>query len=143
MPDIFHDLTIRASRGEVFRMVATAEGLDQWWTARCSGTPATGNEYSLYFDPKHDWKAVVTDCLPDSVFELRMTDAGYDWTGTIVRFELLEHSGSTRLRFSHLGWSEVTDHFRVTSFCWASYLRLLKRAMELGEVCPADQRYES
>ncbi len=142
MPDIFHDLTIRAPGSDVFRMVATAEGLDQWWTTRCSGAPVSGAEYSLYFDPKHDWKAVVNNCSSETLFELRMTDAGYDWTGTIVRFELLEHSGSTRLRFSHLGWSEVTDHFRVTSYCWASYLRLLKRAIELGEVCPPDRRYD-
>lgn len=143
MPDIFHDLTIHAHMSDVFRMISTPEGLNQWWTTRCEGQVAVGEPFVLYFDPKHDWKAVVSNCKPDSLFELQMTEAGYDWNATIVRFELLPHNGATRLRFCHLGWSDVTDHFRVTSYCWAGYLRLLKRAIEKGEIIPAEHRYEA
>jgi hypothetical protein len=39
MPDILHDLPIKAARERVFQAVSTCEGLDCWWTKRSSGNP--------------------------------------------------------------------------------------------------------
>lgn len=143
MADILHDLTIRADISDVFSAISTPSGLDSWWTTHSSGRAEPGTEFVLYFDPKHDWRAVVSEAEQNRLFELKFTVAGYDWIGTRVRFELRQHDSSTRLRFSHLGWNDTTDHFRVTSFCWAGYLRLLKRSLELNEVLPPNQRYDA
>lgn len=143
MPDIVHDFPISASKERVFRGIATPGGLDAWWTKSSSGTPVLGAEYALQFGPEYDWRAVVTRCEPDKAFELRMTRADKDWMSTKVGFVLEEKSGHTSIRFYHTGWPETNEHYRISCFCWAMYLRLLKRNIEFGEVVPYEVRLDA
>ena len=140
MPDILHDFPIAAPPSVVFDGVTTPRGLDSWWTERSSGTPVVGLDYHLYFGPDYDWRARVTACEQDSLFVLEMTRADDDWTGTRVSFALEPKDGATWLRFAHTGWPEANEHYRISSFCWAMYLRVLKRHIEHGESVPYDQR---
>jgi uncharacterized protein YndB with AHSA1/START domain len=142
MNDILHDFPIQASAQEVFQAVSTPEGLDAWWTLRSSGEPVLSADYSLYFGPEYDWQAVVTRCTSDVEFELQLTQSMPDWQGTRVGFLLQEEGGITQVRFHHLGWPAASDHFRTSSFCWAMYLRLLKRYVECGEIVPYDRRLD-
>lgn len=134
MPDILHDFPIRASTGEIFAAVSTPRGLDRWWTLRSAGRPALGERYELFFGPEYDWRATVSACNPDRIFELELTDAMPDWIGSRVRFELVPDGEMTTVRFSHRGWPAESEHYRISSFCWAMYLRLMKRSIETGEV---------
>lgn len=143
MPDIFHHFPIRASARQVFRAVSTPADLDAWWTKRCSGEPAPGSRYELWFGPQFDWRAVVSLCVPDAEFELQITSADQDWLGTRVGFALTEKDGATQVRFHHTGWPRDNDHYRVSNFCWAMYLRLLKRYVETGEAVPYDERLDA
>ena len=143
MPDILHDFPIRASRAAVFDAVARPEGLDRWWTLRAAGRPERGSTYELFFGEPYDWRAEVSACVPGEVFELRLTRADDEWTGTTVRFELEERDGMTHVRFAHRGWPAETAHYRTSSFCWAMYLRLLRRALEVGETVAYDRRLEA
>lgn len=143
MPDILHDLEIAASPARVFRAVSAPEELDRWWTKRASGPPVEGAEYELWFDPHHDWRARVTQCLPPRIFELELTRADPDWFGTRVGFLIEEREGGARLRFHHTGWPEANAHYRTSSFCWAMYLRLLRRYLERGDVVAYDKRLDA
>lgn len=142
MADILHTFPIGASRERVFAMFATPAGLDAWWTARAAGRAALGETYALWFGPDYDWRARVTAYEPEALFELTFTEAMPDWMGTRVRAELSETDGVTTVRFAHLGWPEASEHFRVSSFCWAMYLRLLRKYLETGEVVPYDVRLD-
>lgn len=142
MFEILHDFPIQAAATNVFEAIATPRGLDSWWTLGCTGHPAHGSEYQLYFGVDYDWRAVVSRCHPNNEFELRLTRSMPDWMNTRVGFQLLEQSGVTQLRFHHVGWPEPSDHFRTSSYCWAMYLRLLRRFVEFGEVVPYDRRLD-
>jgi uncharacterized protein YndB with AHSA1/START domain len=134
MPDIFHDFPIRAPAAKVFPVIATPPGLDTWWTVRSSGHPDLGAEYELGFGPGYDWSAIVTRCALNSEFELEFTQADPDWIGTRVGFSLAEKAAVTQVRFHHTGWPEANAHYRGSCYCWAMYLRLMKRFVETGEV---------
>jgi uncharacterized protein YndB with AHSA1/START domain len=138
MPDILHDFPIAAPVSRVFEAVSTPDGLDRWWTL----TSARNNDaFELGFGPEYDWKARVTRCETDRCFELEITDATPDWTGTRVSFDLQPaDTGGTQVRFAHRGWPSETEHYRISSYCWAMYLRLLSRSVEFGEVVPYDDR---
>ncbi len=142
MADIFHYFPINASRRQVFQAISTPAGLDAWWTKRSAGNPVAQTEYELWFSPEYDWRAVVSHCAADSAFELRLTRAQADWLDTRVRFELEEKGGATWVRFQHMGWPTVNDHYVGSCYCWAMYLRLLKRHLEHGEVVPYEDRLE-
>lgn len=140
MMDILHQFPIRAPVSRVFEAVTTPGGLDRWWTARSTGTPQLDTSYQLWFGPEYDWRATVTRCQTDRAFELELTTATPDWAGTRVGFLLEGGPEETMVTFSHTGWSEASEHYRISSFCWAMYLRILKRHLEHGETVPYDQR---
>ena len=142
MADIFHHFLIKAAQQKVFEAVSTPKGLDVWWTKRSSGEPLKGAVYELWFGPEYDWRAVVSQCVPDTEFELELTDALEDWQRTRVGFHLEEKEGITEVRFHHLSWPEDSEHYRSSCYCWAMYLRLLKRYVEHGEVVPYVDRLD-
>jgi hypothetical protein len=99
--------------------------------------------YELWFGPDYDWRAVVSRCVPNSEFELELVSAHRDWQGTRVGFVLQGKPAETQVRFHHLGWPEANEHYRVSSYCWAMYLRLLKRYVERGEVVQYEDRLDA
>jgi uncharacterized protein YndB with AHSA1/START domain len=143
MPDIYHDFPIRAPLAEVFQAISSAPGLDRWWTLGSSGQPAIGAEYELEFGPEYQWQAKVTRCTPNTEFELEMVKCAEDWRGTRVGFELEDKGSHTQVRFRHTGWPECSEHFRVSSCCWAAYLRILRRFLEHGETVPYASRLDA
>jgi uncharacterized protein YndB with AHSA1/START domain len=142
MPDIFHDFPINAAPGRVFRAVSTPTDLDQWWTVRSAGEPRVGAEYELWFGPQYEWRAKVTRCIRDAEFELEITRADNEWLGTRVGFRLDANGGVTQVRFYHTGWPKETEHYRVSCYCWAMYLRVLRRYLEHGERVPYERRLD-
>ncbi len=143
MADIYHHFPINASRQKLFQAVCTPKGLDSWWTKRSSGKPVEGAEYELWFGPEYDWRAVVTRCVPDTEFEFEIIRAQEDWQKTRLGFLLDGGEGVTQVRFHHLGWPEANEHYRVSCYCWAMYLRLLKRYVEYGETVPYENRLDA
>ena len=131
MYTIHHDIEILASKEDIFQMVGTSEGLQQWWTEKSEGEAKLGEEIRLYFSDEFDWKAKIIQISINQSFVMQMIKSDRDWDGTILAFELLEQSPDKQiLRFEHRNWSEVNDHFRRTSFCWALYFNDLKQKLE-------------
>lgn len=142
MPDILQDFPIQVPPDRAFDGVSRPALLDQWWTLRSSGHPSVGSTYELDFGPSYLWHAVVTVARPGASFELRLTDADPDWNNTVVGFDFSASGGGTRVRFHHRGWAEPNEHYRTSCHCWALYLRVLRRHLEVGEVVPYDRRLD-
>lgn len=143
MADILQDLPVKAPIEAVFRAVSAPSGLDTWWTQHARGRPRKGSEYELGFGPQYLWRAKVTRCVANSEFELTLTQADADWTGTTVRFALERRDTLTVLHFSHTGWPGTNEHFRASSHCWAMYLRILRRSLERGESVAYEDRLDA
>ena len=142
MPDIYHYFHINATRETVFELVSTPEGLDVWWTKSSTGHPEAGEVYTLYFSPEYIWEGVVSKYIPHNEFELRMTKSDDDWANSKVGFKLIDKSSTTDVQFYHTGWKEDNEHFRISNYCWAMYLRILKRYAEFGETVSYEERLD-
>jgi uncharacterized protein YndB with AHSA1/START domain len=142
MADIYHQFQIQSPIDKVFLAISEPAGLDAWWSKKCSGKPEQGAIYNLYFGPGYNWQARVTLFRPDNDFQLEMVDADADWTGSRINFNLKPENGKTSVFFLHTGWPALNDHYRISCYCWAMYLRLLKRYVEYGEVVSYDERLE-
>jgi len=142
MPDIFHTFTINASADKVFKDISTENGLDNWWTKTSQAHPKLGATYTLDFGPGYIWKAVVTKFEENKAFEMQMTDAHSDWLKTKIGLILNEEQGKniTEVNFYHTGWPENNEHYRISCYCWAMYLRILKRFEEFGEQISYEER---
>ena len=141
MPDIYHDIPFSVSGGKVFEAVSTSEGLSKWWSDGGVGEPVAGTAYDLDFGPEYQWKAEVEDVVPGEKFSLTMSESDDDWNGTTISFEIEDRGEESYLRFSHTGWPKDNDHYRSSSYCWAMYLRCLKRYVENGVVLPYERRF--
>ena len=142
MADILHDFPIFAPPEQVFEAITSPEGLAMWWTERTAGEPTPGTTYELGFGPSYQWRAAVRKRIPPAEIEWEFTQADADWLGTRVGFRLVPKGNHTQVHFHHTGWPEVSAHYRTSSFCWAMYLRLLKRYVEHGEVVPYEERLD-
>jgi uncharacterized protein YndB with AHSA1/START domain len=142
MPDIFHDFPIKATPHRVYEAISTPQGLDAWWTKRSAGAATEGSEWQLWFGPKFDWRARVTRAAAQAEFELQLTTADPDWIGTRVGFHIQPAAAGSQVKFFHTGWPTPNEHWRVSCYCWAMYLRILRRWVEHGETVPYEQRLD-
>jgi len=140
MHDILHDFFIEAKPIVVYKSISTSSGLNKWWTLDAEGIPENGALYKFYFGPKFNWKGKVTTCIPSKSIEWEMIECDLDWNNTKVGFNLADKDGGTFVNFYHKNWPSKNEHFRQSSYCWATYLRLLKRHIEHGEFVPYDHR---
>lgn len=143
MTDILHDFPVAGTVSAVFAAVASSDGLEKWWTRGGAGDGRLGATWDFDFGPQFRWQGVVTAFEQDTLIEWELTVADPDWQGTRVRIALEAPAGGlVWVRFAHLGWREPSEHFRITSYCWAMYLRLLKHWVQRGETVPYDRRLE-
>ena len=142
MPDIYHHFLVKSSPAKVFENIVTSKGLDNWWTKNSQARPEPGGMYTLDFGSGYIWKAAVRKYQADQIFELEFTEADSDWVGTKVGFELFANVAKTEVHFYHTGWPMENEHFKVSSYCWAMYLRILKRYTELGERVAYEKRLD-
>lgn len=140
MADLFHIFPINASIDKVFEAISTPGGLDKWWTKTSSGNTAIGETFHFHFEPDYNWTAVVSKYLLHQEFELTMQNSDEDWEGSKVGFRLTEKNSMTEVQFYHTGWKTDNEHYRISNFCWAMYLRILKRNLEFGEFVPYADR---
>ena len=140
MADIFHHFPINASIEKVFEKISTPAGLDIWWSKQTTGNPIPGAIYEFDFGPVYTWKAVVSKFLPHAAFELQFIESDDDWNGSRVGFNLMSRNETTNVQFYHVGWKEDNEHYRISNYCWAMYLRLLKRNLEFGEEVLYEER---
>ncbi|HEX5626141.1 MAG TPA: SRPBCC domain-containing protein [Saprospiraceae bacterium] len=142
MADLFHKLPIKAPPENVFQAMTTPTGLDSWWTKTSEGKPSPGEIYRFSFGPEYHWKAIVTKSIPDREWEWTFIDSDADWNGSKVGFSLSRKDGLTWINFYHMDWREDNEHFRISNYCWAMYLRILKRYLEYGEEVAYEDRLE-
>jgi uncharacterized protein YndB with AHSA1/START domain len=143
MADIFQQVTVKAPLHAVFQLMATPDGLCRWWTKSSSGEPREGAEYTLDFGPGYDWRGKVTRYVPDSAFELEIAKADPDWVSTRIGCELEgEGANVTQVRFWHTGWPIQNEHWRISCYCWALYLRIMRRYVEHGEFVAYENRLD-
>ena len=142
MNEIRHDFPIDADIDRVFETISTPAGLDEFWSLRSTGSPELGAIYELHFGEGYDWHATVTRYSPNEAIEFEISSADQDWNGTRIGFSLELRGSSTWVRFRHDGWPENNEHYRSSTFCWAMYLRVLRRHLEHGESVPYAERLD-
>jgi uncharacterized protein YndB with AHSA1/START domain len=138
--DIVHYFQVNSPIEAVYQAVSTSRGISKWWSKDASGHAETGALLELDFGPDYQWQAQVSLMVPPNEFELTMTRADPDWMDSTVSFELAPCENGTNVKFYHRGWKEANEHYYISCYCWAMYLRLLKRFVEHGELVDYSER---
>jgi hypothetical protein len=139
MADIRHLISIDARMDRIFPPVASGNGFARWWAADALEEHSTGFVEVAFFN-----RATVTASNPihksissTTEWMCQTGQAGQEWTGKKLLFELTETSGGTNLRFTHADWRTKTEHFVSCAKVWGELMLRLRAAAEgagLGSV---------
>jgi uncharacterized protein YndB with AHSA1/START domain len=133
MPNILHRLSIDAPPERVHELVATREGIQDWWTGRpVTGDEAVGGQLSVYFrDPANPAATFEVVELSPGQIVWRCVDGPSDWLDTQITYALEPRDdGGTTLLFSHEGWQQESEFMNGCSTNWGAYLTSLKSGAE-------------
>ena len=138
--DIIHYFQVIGPIESVFEAISSARGISKWWSRKTTGYSEFGALLELEFSDDVHWQAQVTEMVPPTEFEVTLTRSDPDWMDSRVGFQLSSGPKAVDVKFYHKGWKEANDHYYISSYCWAMYLRIMKRYVEFGEFVEYDQR---
>lgn len=135
MADILHRVGIRSSADEVYRALATREGLAGWWTRDTRGQSNIGDVLQFRFGAGgFDMK--VVDLQPGKRVLWEVVEGPAEWIGTHVDWELRQEDAHAIVLLRHQGWKEPVEFMHHCSTKWALFLMSLKSLVETGAGAP-------
>jgi uncharacterized protein YndB with AHSA1/START domain len=134
MPSILHRYSIDAPPARVRELIATKEGVRQWWTGQpVAGNDDLGGEISVYFRQPAEGPSATFEIAERTSDQIvwRCLNGPADWIDTRITFKLNPRTdGGTTLLFTHSGWQHESEFMGNCSTNWAAYLRSLKTGAE-------------
>ena len=137
MATIYHQVGIKAALSDVYRAIATPEGVSGWWT-RTRGVPERGGDLEFSFDDI-SVKAKVTAYEADKYIEWTVGGKQGEWLDTRICFELVALDDQVMVNFQHADWREATEMLAHCTTKWAVFLLSLKDYLETGTGKPYPQ----
>ena len=136
MPDILHRVELKSSPADVYRALATPEGLAGWWTTDTKGRSEVGGTIAFRFGSRGGFDMQVLELLPGKRVLWQVVSGPKEWIGTKVGFDLQPDGDATGVLFKHEGWKEPVEFMHHCSTKWAMFLMSLKASVETGKGSP-------
>ena len=141
MFDILHRVGIKASLDDVYKALATPQGVAGWWTTETTGDNKAGGMITFRFTD-HGRELGVFDMTilelhPNTRVVWQVVKGPDEWVGTKIRFELKREDDFTIVLFKHEGWKEPVEFMYHCSTKWAVFLMSLKSLVETGKGQPS------
>jgi uncharacterized protein YndB with AHSA1/START domain len=137
MVDILHRIGVVAPLDQVYRSIATPEGIAGWWTTDTGGESEVGGKLAFGFGDAGGFDMEVLELDPAGHVRWRVTDGPPEWIGTEIDWRLDQREDYTIVLFKHEGWREPVEFMNHCSTKWATFLMSLKELLETGRGRPA------
>ncbi|MGC2166684.1 MAG: SRPBCC domain-containing protein [Gallionella sp.] len=142
MIDIIHRIGIKAPVAQVYKGLATLDGLAQWWTEEVLGEAQVGGKIAFVFHKKTgemrgQIDMEVRKLEPQKEVRWRCIGGIDEWIGTDINFQLSEQDNQTIVMFSHRNWRAESEFTAHCSTKWATFLLSLREYLETGTGRPA------
>ena len=140
MADILHRVGIKSSSDDVYKALATREGLAAWWTNDTQGEGNVGGviqfRFSLDGSELGGFDMKVLELHPAKRVLWQVVDGPPEWIGTKISFDLKKAGDHAIVLFKHQDWKEPVEFMHHCSTKWAIYLMSLKALVETGSGAP-------
>ncbi|MBM0234577.1 SRPBCC domain-containing protein [Micromonospora sp. STR1_7] len=137
MVDILHQVGVVASLDDVYRAVATPEGVAGWWSVDTTGKSDVGGQLAVRFGGDGGFDLEILELDPAGRVRWRVVGGPDEWIGTEINWRLDQRGKYTIVDFTHVGWREPTELMHECSTKWAVFLMSLKALVETGRGRPA------
>jgi hypothetical protein len=136
MVDILHRVGIKAPLNEVYKALATRDGLAAWWTNDTRGDSQVGGTLTFRFSAGGadigGFEMKVLALQPAEQVLWQTLDGPAEWIGTRISFDLRQEGEYVIVLFKHQGWKEPVEFMHHCSTKWAVFLMSLKSLLETG-----------
>ena len=135
--EIWHEILVHATPGELYEALTDAHKLAHWWTTDVRGESVVGRKLEFWFSGFCGAIVEVEALKPNELVWWRVFDGGAeDWIGTSIEFEIVRDEQKMLLHFRHSRWKESANSFPHCSLGWAIFLLSLKAFVETGKGRP-------
>ena len=132
MTGIKHHITIKAPVNDIYKLVATKDGVRKWLTTD-NGWKITGKEdvddsLFFYFGGNHH-EMKILKLTPNKEVNWICLFGPTEWINTIVSFKIEAKDGTCTLYLAHTGWSKKSAFFKLCNEVWKSCITDIKNVV--------------
>lgn len=134
MDTIIHAVEIESSPRNVYRAVATAEGLSKWWSTKVTADERVGGIVDFTFIDVFNPDMEIIAMDEPSRVHWRCVGGHDPWDGSEFHFDIEGlRDGRARLLFKQTYGKPIDDvAYGIYNFNWGYYLQSLKDYVETG-----------
>jgi uncharacterized protein YndB with AHSA1/START domain len=136
MPDILHKVGIKGSPADVYKALATRDGLAGWWTDDTQGDSKPGGVVRFRFGGNGGFDMKVLELHPSEHVRWQVIEGPAEWVGTKISFDLRREGDVTKVLFKHQDWKAPVEFMHHCTTKWGTFLMSLKALVETGKGAP-------
>jgi uncharacterized protein YndB with AHSA1/START domain len=140
MVDILHRVGVKSSTEQVYKALATRDGVAGWWATNTKGESKVGGMLKFTFTEEDrqlgSFDMKVLELQPAKHVLWQVIEGPAEWIGTKISFDLKQQGEYCLVLFKHAGWKEQVEFMHHCSTKWAIYLMSLKSLVETKKGSP-------
>lgn len=142
-------ITVDALPQEAFDSI---NDVTKWWTENLEGhSQKLDDEFTVRFGDVHVSTQKLIEVIPGKKIVWLVTASNLnfikdksEWTGTKIRFEIMEKNSKTQIRFTHQGLDPGVECFDACSNAWGGYITgSLRNLVNTGKGQPTPREIAS
>ena len=107
--------------------------LSKWYTTIVNGIFNLNEIITVEFVNFAEFKFKVVALVPNESIHLEIVESKFDNTGHLMKYDLDENDGKTRVRYTYEGFSEMDDSYANMNYSSAKYLESLRQYCQVGK----------
>ena len=125
-------LHINSPKEEVFKALTLSDELSKWYTTIVKGVFVLNEIITFEFVNFAEFKFKVIGIRQNESVHLEIVESEFDNVGHIMKYDLDENDGKTRVRYSYEGFEEMDDSYANMNYSSAKYLESLRQYCQAG-----------
>jgi len=131
MPDLRHQISIKATPQQVYAALTTPTGLAGWWTADAHAEQRIGGKAEFGFNRRGAvYRMIISTLDPGKQVIWSCQGDNPEWAGTTLTWTITADGAESVLRFTHGGWKSASDFFAMCNSTWGELMYRLKDYVE-------------
>ena len=125
-------LHINSPKEEVFKALTLSNELSKWYTTIVKGVFVLNEIITFEFVNFAQFKFKVIAITINESVHLEIVESEFDNIGHIMKYDLDENDGKTRVRYTYEGFEEMDDSYANMNYSSAKYLESLRQYCQTG-----------
>ena len=125
-------LHINSTKEKVFKALTESNDLSKWYTTIVVGKFELNEVVTFEFKNLASFKFKIINLVPDKSIHFEIIESEWGNIGHIMKYDLDENDGKTRVRYTYEGFKDIDDSFANMNYSSAKYLESLRQFCQKG-----------